>query len=71
MMEEAGTTADIGLWLGFFYAARPQVSRCGVGPGGLSLCIDYGARDVIEVEMVPDRELWVGRRLTWWTRREN
>ncbi|MEL6548090.1 MAG: hypothetical protein AAFQ82_25920 [Myxococcota bacterium] len=71
MMEEAGTTADIALWLGFFYAARPQVSRCGVVPGGLSLCVDYGGRDVLEVEMVPDQELWVGRRLTWWTRREN
>ncbi|MEO1482516.1 MAG: hypothetical protein AAFU77_10455 [Myxococcota bacterium] len=72
MIDTLGTTtADLGVWLGFFYAARPTVTVCGKSVQELSICVDYGGADILVVDMVPDDELWVGHRMTWWTLTEN
>jgi hypothetical protein len=64
------TTADIGIWMAFLRAAKPELRRCGE-PGGtrLALCLDYGD-DVFVLDVERQEPAWVVTRLRWMQARD-
>jgi hypothetical protein len=64
------TTADIGVWMAFLRAAKPELRRCGgAGGKGLVLCLDYGD-DVFVLDVERYEPAWVVTRLQWMQARE-
>jgi hypothetical protein len=61
---------QVGVWLGFFHAARPVVAHCGRTNDAVTICVDYGGRDVLVVELAQRDGALLGRRLQWFQRRE-
>ncbi|MCX4244682.1 hypothetical protein [Paraliomyxa miuraensis] len=65
MVEDVGmTTEQVGIWMAFLRAAKPELRRCGGQGSALSLCVDYGA-DVFVVDLVRQEPAWVATRLRW------
>jgi hypothetical protein len=61
---------DIGIWMSFLRAAKPELRRCGgTVDGGLVLCLDYGA-DVFVLDLQREAPAWVVTRLRWMQARE-
>jgi len=59
------TTADIGVWMAFLHAAKPELRRCGgTASEGLVLCLDYGD-DVFVLDVQRQAPAWVVTRLRW------
>jgi len=63
-------TQEIGLWTVFFNIALPVVTRCKATGEALSICIDYGALDVLVVDFMADPDVaWIPHRVQWLGRR--
>ena len=64
------TTSDIGIWMAFLRAAKPELSRCGgTASAALVLCLDYGA-DVFVLDLERQAPAWVVTRLRWMQARQ-
>lgn len=64
------TTGDIGIWMAFLRAAKPELRRCGgTTSAGLVLCLDYGA-DVFVLDLLRNEPAWVVTRLRWMQARQ-
>jgi len=70
MRHDGDPTEQIGVWLGFFHAARPVFAHCGRTGDSVTICVDYGGRDVLVVELAQRDGALLGRRLQWLQQRE-
>ena len=70
LQHDGSPTNDIGLWLGFLHAARPVIAHCGRNNEAVTICVDYGGRDVFVVELAQRDGALVGRKLDWLQQRE-
>lgn len=56
---------DIGIWMAFLRAAKPELRRCGgAEDAGRLLCLDYGS-DVFVLDVAREEPAWVVTRLRW------
>jgi hypothetical protein len=64
-------TPQIGVWMAFLHAAKPQIERCGgAASSSFMLCVDYGV-DVFVLEMARHEPAWVPTRLRWMQARQD
>lgn len=66
--QKTMTPAQIGAWLFFIHAALPQQKLCGREEDQITICADYGGRDVFVVKLQPLEYAWVLDSVTWWQR---
>jgi hypothetical protein len=64
------TTAQLGVWMAFLHAAKPEIERCGgTGSTSFAVCVDYGV-DVFVIDMARHEPAWVPTRLRWMQARQ-
>lgn len=59
------TTTQLGVWMAFLRAAKPELERCGgTASTRVAVCVDYGV-DVFVIDLERYEPAWVATRLRW------